>query len=398
MTRIHVLLMVCCLVSIIVTCLAQSDAPARPDSPTAPATGTGPASRPLDKISAFFAPPKEFAGKFGDFRDVLKFDDGTQVKTAADWPKRRAEILKYWHDTMGPWKEVLDKPKLEFISKEHVEGIVRHKVKLEISPGYMQECYLLVPDGKGPFPAVLVVWYNDIDSAGIPKEGGKRRIMAFGYDLAKRGFVTLCVGGPGASPYKNADKAIQPLSFAAYCAANACNALANMPEVDPKRIGVTGHSYGGKWAMFASCLYEKFACAVWCDPGIVFNEADANANYWEPWYLGQEDGKKRARGVVTATNPRTGPYKTVVEAGRDLHELHALMAPRPFMVSGGDQDQLEHWVPLNHSIRLYKLLGHENRIAMTNRVGHSPTVESNEQMYAFFEHFLKETPATQPAK
>ena len=40
-------------------------------------------------------------------------------------------------------------------------------------------------------------------------------------------------------------------------------ALAQTPNVDPKRIGVVGHSYGGKWAMFASCLYDKFAAAAW---------------------------------------------------------------------------------------------------------------------------------------
>ena len=44
------------------------------------------------------------------------------------------------------------------------------------------------------------------------------------------------------------------------------------PEVDAARIGVTGHSYGGKWAMFASCLHEKFAAAVWSDGGVVFDE------------------------------------------------------------------------------------------------------------------------------
>lgn len=39
--------------------------------------------------------------------------------------------------------------------------------------------------------------------------------------------------------------------------------------------------------MFASCLYEKFACAVWSDPGIVFDETKGGyINYWEPWYLG----------------------------------------------------------------------------------------------------------------
>ena len=36
-----------------------------------------------------------------------------------------------------------------------------------------------------------------------------------------------------------------------------------------------------------------------------------------------------------------------------------------------------------------KFLGHTNRVAMTNREGHAPTAESNEQMYLFFELFLK---------
>jgi hypothetical protein len=35
------------------------------------------------------------------------------------------------------------------------------------------------------------------------------------------------------------------------------------------------------------------------------------------------------------------------------------------------------------------LLGFENRVAMTNRKGHSPTAESNGQLYAFFEWALK---------
>jgi hypothetical protein len=31
-------------------------------------------------------------------------------------------------------------------------------------------------------------------------------------------------------------------------------------------------------------------------------------------------------------------------------------------------------------------------VAMTNRAGHSPTEESNEQLYLFLEHFLKPGP------
>jgi hypothetical protein len=162
-----------------------------------------------------------------------------------------------------------------------------------------------------------------------------------------------------------------------------------MPEVDRTRIGIVGHSYGGKWAMFASCLFDGFAAAAWSDGGVVFDETRSNVNYWEPWYLGEEQGKKRNPGIPTADNPRTGAYKTLVEEGHDLHELHALMAPRPFLVSGGSEDPPERWRALNHARAVNALLGCTNRVAMTNRQTHDPTRDSNEKIYLFFEAFLK---------
>ena len=53
--------------------------------------------------------------------------------------------------------------------------------------------YLLVPDGAGPFPAVLVTWYNAEDSAGLAEKA--RGTVDFGLQLVRRGFVTLCIGG-----------------------------------------------------------------------------------------------------------------------------------------------------------------------------------------------------------
>ncbi len=113
-------------------------------------------------------------------------------------------------------------------------------------------------------------------------------------------------------------------------------------------------------------------------------------NYWEPWYLGLDpDHPKRKPGIPTDSNPRTGAYKKMIEAKRDLHELHALIAPRPFLVSGGSEDQPERSIALNHAVAVNKLLGQTNRVAMTNRKNHTPTEQSNAVMDAFFEYFLK---------
>jgi hypothetical protein len=339
------------------------------------------------EIAKFFAPPAAYAGRLGDYRSPLLFEDGRTVKTAADWAKRRREILDRWHSILGPWPPIIEKPTLDRLSEERREDFTQVRVRVEVAPGQRTEGWLLLPDGAGPFPAVVVPFYEPQTSIGL----GKSEYRDYAYQLTRRGFVTLSIGSPGGDARRpEVGQAVcQPLSYLAYVAANCANALAGLPQVDGQRIGIIGHSYGGKWALFGSCLYDRFAAAVWSDPGIVFDETRGNVNYWEPWYLGLDPALKRKPGIPRPDNPRTGAYRQLVELGMDLHELHVLMAPRPFLVSGGSEDPPGRWIPLNHSIAVNRLLGHENRVAMTNRPGHSPTEESNEQVYLFFEHFLK---------
>jgi len=347
-----------------------------------------------ETLRPFFSPPAALAGDLGAYRSVLEFNDGSRVRTAEDWRRRREEILATWRELTGFWPPLIENPKVQYLDEMQRDDLTQHKVTVEIAPGGQTVAgYLLVPKGQGPFPAVLVVYYDAETGAGLGKE-----LRDFGYQLARRGFVALSIGTPAFAslnaPYKplwdvpEGRPPLQPLSALAYVAANCHPALAKRPDVDPYRIGIVGHSYGGKWAMFASCLYDKFACAAWSDPGIVFDEARPNVNYWEPWYLGWDPNVQRQRGVISEANPRTGPYKRMVETGRDLHELHALMAPRPFLVSGGAEDPPKRWQALNHAVEVNRLLGHADRVAMTNRPTHNPTAESNAQIYAFFERFL----------
>jgi Prolyl oligopeptidase family len=336
-------------------------------------------------LASAFRPPAEFRDDFGSYKSPLTFDGGRPVRDAADWRKRRDEIRATWHGIMGAWPPLMERPKVEVLGTERREDFEQRRVRVEVAKDCAWDGYLLVPKGRGPFPAVLVVFYEPETAIGRGKAG-----RDFAYQLARRGFVALSLGiAPDKITPGKGYPEIQPLSYLAYVAANSYNALARRPEVNPERVGVMGHSYGGKWALFACCLYDKFACGVWSDPGIVFDEARPNVNYWEPWYLGWEPGQTRKRGVLTAESPRIGAYKTLVEAGHDLHELHALMAPRPFLVSGGSEDPPERWRALNHAVAVNKLLGYEGRVAMTNRPGHDPTEESNEQVYRFLEHVLK---------
>jgi len=350
------------------------------------------------RIGPLFAPPAEFAGDFGTYRSVLTFYDGRPVKSAEDWQRRRREILARWHELMGPWPPVIEHPKVEILETTDREDFVQQRVRFAWIPGETTEGYLLVPPGDGPRPAALVVYYQPETSIGIPGlERLNKPLRDFAYRLTKRGFVTLSIGTRAALEaktysiyYPSKENAkIQPLSALAYAAANAYHVLADRKEVDPRRVGVVGHSFGGKWAMFASCLYDKFACGAWSDGGVVFDNAHGSVNYWEPWYLGYQPGPWRKRGLITPDNPAAGLYPRLMAEGYDLHELHALMAPRPFLVSGGSADTPKQWRALNRTIQVNELVGCSNRVAMSTREKHDPTPESNEQIYLFFEYFLK---------
>ncbi|HIG81823.1 MAG TPA: sialidase [Verrucomicrobiales bacterium] len=346
----------------------------------------------IGKIDSHFSPPKEWRGKFGEFRSPLTFNDGSTVKTAADWARRRLEIRGDWMRLLGPWPELIAEPKVEVLEIKRRENFRQLKVRFKWTPVESTTGYLLIPDGRGKRPAVVTVFYEPETAIGL----GKNPHRDFALQLARRGFVALSIGttattnnGTYASYFPSIKNAtVQPLSMLGCAAANAWHVLAQRPEVDAQRIGIVGHSYGGKWAMFGSCLFEKFACAAWSDPGIVF-DTRPSVNYWEPWYLGYHPKPWRKRGVPTAANPARGLYPKLLAAKRDLHELHALMAPRPFLVSGGSEDGPHRWEALNHAIAINDLLGVKNRVAMTNRPNHSPNEKSNAVIYSFFERFLK---------
>ncbi|WP_414626680.1 dienelactone hydrolase family protein [Alistipes sp.] len=346
------------------------------------------------KLLPYTIPPDTYREDYGTYRSPLLFYNGDSVRTPADWMRRRAEIRSRWDSLLGAWPPLIADQRFEFVDTLPEADFNRYRVRFRWLPGETTEGYLLIPHGKGRKAAVITLYYEPETAVGL---GGKP-CRDFALRLAERGFVTLSLGTTQTTRartyslyYPSIDSAaMQPLSALAYAAANAWETLARCPEVDSTRIGVMGHSYGGKWAMFASCLWEKFACAVWGDPGVVFDETKGGyVNYWEPWYLGyypppwvhtwDDTGAARARGL----------YPSLRREGYDLHELHALMAPRPFLVSGGYSDGPERWTALNHTTAVNRLLGFEGRVAMTNRPSHDPDSLSNALAYEFFELWLR---------
>jgi len=347
-----------------------------------------------DEKGGWTEAPPAYENDLGDFRSPLVFENGSRVTTSEGWENRRAEIFRQWTDLLGEWPKVITDPEVEILRTEPRDGFTKHTIRFLWTPKEKTTAYLLVPNGIAgeKRPAVVTVYYEPETAIGEGKEN-----RDFALQLTKRGFVTLSIGTTEATarkayslywPSEN-DVRVQPLSMLGYAAANAFQVLADRPEVDESRIGIVGHSFGGKWAMFASCLYDRFACAAWSDPGIVF-DTRPSVNYWEPWYLGWHPKPWRQRGLPSEENPARGLYPELRKAGRDLHELHALMAPRPFLVSGGSEDPPSRWKALNHAVEVNRLLGFEDRVAMHNRPEHGPNPESNEVIYSFFERWLRE--------
>ncbi|MCA9190278.1 MAG: hypothetical protein KDB03_00895 [Planctomycetales bacterium] len=344
-----------------------------------------------EAIRPYFSPPSEIVNEMGKFGSLMKFADGRMVTDTEQWGRRRSEIVQQWQNWLGNWPEIPAQIPVEVLATSTEEGFVKQKIRFSWTPNELTEAYLLIPEGTGPHPAVVTVYYEPETSIGQGKP-----LRDFGLQLVRRGFVVLSLGTTEATQaqtyalyYPSLENCeVAPLSMLGYAAACGWTVLANRPDVDAKRIGIVGHSFGGKWAMFAACLFDKFACAAWSDPGIVFDSSRPSINYWEPWYLGYHPPPWRKRGMISSDNPAQGLYPQLVREGHDLHELHALMAPRPFLVSGGSEDPPHRWQALNHTRAINEILGYQDRVAMTNRPAHDPTEASNAVIYDFFEYFL----------
>ncbi len=51
-----------------------------------------------EQIERFFSPPEKQRNELGNYRSPLTFDDGTPVRSARDWQRRRSEIRTQWND------------------------------------------------------------------------------------------------------------------------------------------------------------------------------------------------------------------------------------------------------------------------------------------------------------
>lgn len=142
-----------------------------------------------------------------------------------------------------------------FARSTRLGSINRERVEIPLSTGTMPALYTRA-EGPGPHP--VVVYCNGLDSckellywSRLPEA------------LAKRGISTLCVDQPGTGEaLRLQNLPVDPHSE--NWASKAIDWLETQPDVDPKRIGMTGISLGGHFAPRAVAYEPRFASgACW---------------------------------------------------------------------------------------------------------------------------------------
>jgi dienelactone hydrolase len=180
----------------------------------------------------------------------------------------RADIMKRMQIVMGPLPHDSRKVPLDIKIEEEVrlEKFMRKKLTFAVEKGDRVPAYLLIPhERNGKLPAVLclhqTINIGKAEPAGLGQQENKR----YGVHLAERGYVTLCPDYPSFGDYSYDFKksAYQSGSMKAiWNNMRAVDLLQSLPEVDPKRIGVIGHSLGGHNAMFTAAFDERISVIV----------------------------------------------------------------------------------------------------------------------------------------
>ncbi|MEA2062951.1 MAG: acyl-CoA thioester hydrolase/BAAT C-terminal domain-containing protein, partial [Gemmatimonadota bacterium] len=143
--------------------------------------------------------------------------------------------------------------------------------------------------------------------------------------------------------------------------------LYTLPGVDRNNIGIIGHSLGAKMSFYAAAMDERITAAVASEPGIGLDFS----NYEDYWYFGE--------------------FIRSIEKSTDQHELLGMLAPRPFLLLGGDRaDNDKSWYYINAAREVYSIFNKPLDIGYINHHnGHAPTPEAVRLSVEWLKRFLR---------
>lgn len=331
------------------------------------------------------------------------------LRTPDDWNRiRRPELMKLWTQILGKlepapadrkWFGSIRKAVIH--SKEDAGAYTRIRLDLPIEKDFLQKHLLLVPKGKGPFPAVIC-WSSSSPDFTAPEQW-------WGKWLAENGYVVLTSWSfiryyrDGASykegiPGKLYDRFGHwlPMGKMVHDARREAEYLRSLKYVDGKRLGFIGFSLGAKAAVYVAAFAPEIQATVSLDTHIAVN---GGTNWFSRWYLDWlhpfPDIPTPEKTVLSLLNPD----KQRPGFEHDHHELMALTAPRAFLLiggsqsedRGGDSDDLQSWGYVNRAREVYRLLGVPDKLQYVSTAdGHQPNGPAIDPAWRqFFERWLK---------
>ena len=251
-------------------------------------------------------------------------------------------------------------------------------VRDEAEPGLPVEASLLKPArAERPCPGVVVlhstVEHTIRQPAGV--EGLPEK--AFALKLARRGCVAFCPKnflwtGDAKIGYQQQAQRLRDrhpgskgMAKMLFDAMVAVDVLVGLPEVDPERLGAVGHSLGAKEVLYLAAFDQRIRAAVSSEGGI----GTRFSNWDAPWYLGEA-----IRGD---------------DFQHEHHELLAMVAPRAFLLLGGDQaDGAHSWPFVEAVLPVYRLYGTVPRVGLFNHhKGHSVPPEAQQHIDQWFDAY-----------
>jgi len=267
------------------------------------------------------------------------------------------------------------------------DGYTIEKILFESLPGFRVSGNLYRPNQAGRYPGVLI-------PVGHTQEG-KPETQVLAANLAKKGFVAftydpigqgereqsylpqlgraLAGGGGNEHLELGARCLLAGQSVARYFihdARRALDYLAERPDVDAERLGVTGCSGGGCITTYAGALDPRLRAAA---PGCFINTF-----------------RKLFTGP-TADSEMSLP--AFLAQGLDIADLFELPAPLPWLMMATTEDYFtpEGARPVyEETRRLYRLYGVEDRVQFFVGPGpHGTPKESREAIYAWMTRWLK---------
>jgi hypothetical protein len=326
--------------------------------------------------------------------DPLVLKNGKKVTTAKMWSKRRPEIVEDFDreiygrvpaQTPPVHWEVVETTKetigtLPVVTKKivgHVDNATYPAVTVNI------ELALTTPaDATGPVPVMMELGLSAEVLEMLKKRfpdmmaGGakwREQVLAKGWGYAEYiptsvqpdngdGLTQGIIGLVDQGQPRGLDE-WGVLRAWAWGASRALDYFETDRSVDPKQVGIEGHSRYGKTALIAMAYDPRFAI------GYISSSGEAGAKLWRRNFgeqIGNIAGTGEYHWMAGSFLKYDGPL-TENDLPIDAHELIALCAPRPVFISAGSAANGDAWVDAKGMFLaavaagpVYKLLGKKN--------------------------------------